>query len=99
MRSSIKTWLLVLTAVLVFFATTAEAAHIHADSHPSQQHSKKNRVSCLICHSAHSPILATKALSCPTPAPVNESVYFFRSHQAFQLEALRLYVRPPPSMI
>jgi cytochrome c553 len=98
MRSSIKTWLLVLTAVLVFFATTAEAAHIHADSHPSQ-HSKKNRDSCLICHSAHSTILATKALSCPTPAPVNESVYFFRSHQAFQLEALRLYVRPPPSMI
>ncbi len=99
MKRSLRTWLIVLSAVLVLYATTAEAIHIHSERNVSKQHSKKSGDSCLICHAAHSPILAAEAMSCPTPASVEESVCSSVSHDYSRLSILGHYVRPPPTMI
>ncbi|HVZ16736.1 MAG TPA: hypothetical protein VG897_06445 [Terriglobales bacterium] len=98
MKHLLRIWLIVVTVALLLFATTAEAAHIHANNHVSQQHAKKTSDSCLICHAAHSPVLAAKILLCPTPVLVEEDVYLFDSRPHSQLEAIRLYVRPPPAI-
>ncbi len=91
--------MVVLSAVLVLFATTAEATHIHSENNVSKQHSKKSSDTCLICHAAHSPSLAAEAMSCPTPASIEESVCLSDSHDYSRLSTLGHYVRPPPATI
>jgi cytochrome c553 len=86
--------MMLLCVVLVFVATMAEATHIHAES--TQPHSKNTHASCVFCHVAHSPVLPAEAQRCPAPIETEQQTYSLQPLLYSHLDALSLYVRPPP---